>query len=346
MKVKIILLFIVFLNVTFGLFAQKKWTLEQCVNTALTNNLDIKQQKLISKSKEIEYRQAKNNLLPNLNGNVGQTFTFGRSLTSENSYINANSQNSSLELNTSLMLFDGLKMKYDIEVRKIELLQSKSDLKIVEKDIILNVSIVFLQVLQNKELLKNAENQISITQQNIERIKELVKSGKLAEGEIYELQAQLAKEELIKVRAENKLKLSLLDLSQIMNLNNDEGEKIKDIIYPEELYTDNLALLSIDEIYENALKNRPEIQSVKYQLQNNSNYIKIAKSYYMPYLSLGANWQTGYYYTNNNKNNFSFIKQFNSNMQTGIRLDLAIPIFNKFKTKNNIEKLLLDKEKK
>ena len=185
MKTKTIFISICLLLLTSGVSAQRAWTLEQCIDTALANNRGIKQQRLMQKSKEIAYKQSKNTLLPNLNANVNQDFSFGRSLDDNYNYQNSNSRGTSFGISSGLLLFDGMKMKYNIEARKSELLAAGADVQKVEKDIILNVSTVFLQALQNKEMLKNAENQLNITKENIERRTELIKVGKLAEGEIY-----------------------------------------------------------------------------------------------------------------------------------------------------------------
>ena len=343
MKLKILILLTITSFVSIS--AQKMWTLEQCIDTALANNRNIRQQQLMYKSKEIAYKQSKNDLLPNLSGSINQNFGFGRSLDDNYNYVNSNSIGTSFGLGTSLTLFDGKKMKYNIEAKKTELLASGADLEKVEKDIILNVSTVFLQTLQNKELLKNAETQLSITRENIERRKELINAGKLAEGEIYELLAQEAKEELSRVQAENNVKLSLLDLAQVMNL--EQGNDL-DVIVPENLFQNELSVLSSNEVYNSAVQNRPEIKSAQFRLQTSEKNVEIAKSYYFPKLSLSANVGTGY----NNlavdlqapTEKYPFGKQLSDKLSSSVGLSLDIPIFDKFQTKSNIENAKLDVE--
>ncbi|MHB9056654.1 MAG: TolC family protein [Paludibacteraceae bacterium] len=322
-------------------YGQHSWTLQECIDTALINNRNIKQQKLNYKSKEISYNQAKADRLPNLNASVGQNFNFGRSLTVDNTYQNSNSNTTSFSVSSGLNLFNGFKMKNTIEVRQAELLAAGADVQKIEKDIILNVSSVFLQVLQNKELLLNAENQLKITSENIARRKELINSGKMAQGEIYELQAQEAKEELSRVQAENQLQLSLLDLSQVLEL--DHFQDI-DVVVPTNLLENELALLSADEVYASALVNRPEIKSAQHRLESSLKNIEIAKAGYLPSLSMGAQWGTGYYNMSNVPNNTSFGTQFSNNMSTGIGLSLSIPIFNRFEVKNQVESAKLNAE--
>ena len=321
--------------------AQRLWTLEQCIDTALTHNRNIKQQQLSYKAKEIAYAQAKANLLPNLNASAGQNFNFGRSLGADNTYISSNSATSSFGISSDLTLFDGLKMKYNIEAKKADLLASGADWLKVEKDIILNVSTVFLQVLQNKELLQNAANQLDLTRKNMTQRKELIQAGKLAEGEIYELQAQEAKEEFSLVQAENNLQLSKLDLSQVMDL---EDFKDLDIVVPVNLMENELALLSAEEVYKSALQSRPELKAAQFRLQSSEKNIAIAKADYLPSLGFGAQIGTGYYNMSRLPVNEAFGDQISNNLSTALGFRLSIPVFNRFEVKNRVKSAKLEVE--
>lgn len=333
MKTKIFTIIAV-LSLVMSAQAQKVWTLEECIDTALANNRYIKQQKLSQKAGEVSYKQAKAARLPNLNASAGQSFNFGRSLAVDNTYQNTNSLSSSFSLSSGLSLFDGFRTKNNIEARQAELLAAGADVEKIERDITLNVSIVFLQVLQNKELLQNALNQLEITKENIERRQALIEAGKLAEGETYELQAQEAKEQLAIVQAENQLQLSLLELAQVLELNEFRD---MDISEPKDILISEIMLLTAEDVYESAVEARPEIKSAEYRLQSSMKNIDIAKAGSLPSLSLGGNWGTGYYNMSNLPSNTPFGTQFKNNMSTGIGLNLAIPIFNRFETKNQVE---------
>ena len=321
--------------------AQRLWTLEQCIDTALSHNRNIKQQQLSYKAKEIAYAQAKANLLPNLNASAGQNFNFGRSLGADNTYISSNSATSSFGISSDLTLFDGLKMKYNIEAKKADLLASGADWLKVEKDIILNVSTVFLQVLQNKELLQNAANQLDLTRKNMTQRKELIRAGKLAEGEIYELQAQEAKEEFSLVQAENNLQLSKLDLSQVMDL---EDFKDLDVVVPVNLMENELALLSAEEVYNSAVQSRPELKAAQFRLQSSEKNIAIAKADYLPSLGFGAQIGTGYYNMSRLPVNEAFGDQISNNLSTALGFRLSIPVFNRFEVKNRVKSAKLEVE--
>ena len=332
---------IILIFCTLQISAQRVWTLQECVDTALMNNRNIKQQRLNYKSKVISYNQAKSDRLPNLNASIGQNFNFGRSLSVDNTYQNSNSQNTSFSVSSGVNLYNGFRMKNAIEARQAELMAAGADVQKIEKDIILNVSAAFLQVLQNKELLRNADNQLQITRENMARRKELIEAGKLAQGEIFEIQAQEANEELSRVQAENQLQLSLLDLAQVLEL--DHFQDI-DVAVPVNLLENELALLSADEVYISALASRPEIRSAQYRLESSLKNIEIARAGYLPSLSLGAQWGTGYYNMSNMPTNPSFGTQFSNNISTGVGLSLSIPIFNRYEVKNQVENAKLNVE--
>ena len=322
-----IIIFIAAILTAFFVNAQKPWTLQQCVDTALANNRNIKQRELMRQNNEIAWQQARNNLLPNLNASASQTWSFGRSTVTDGRTLDGNSNNSSFGISSGITLFDGLKMKYEIDARMADLKKSEADVLKIRQDIALSVSSAFLQVLLNKELLQIADDQYKLTGARIDQQKSLVEAGKLAEGELLELFSQQAKEELSRTQAENTLQLSLLDLAQILELR--DFEKL-DITIPADLLENELQLLSAESVFASAVKNRAEIKSAEYQLKGSEKNIQIAKSGYYPTLELGADMGKSY---------------FNSTatpLSTRVGLNLRVPIFNKFQVKNQVRSAQID----
>ncbi|MDN5306350.1 MAG: outer membrane protein [Bacteroidota bacterium] len=313
--------------------AQQQLTLEQCIAIALENNRNVKQQELNKQNREIAYNQARADLLPNLNASAGQNFVFGRSIGLDNTYQNTNSSQTSFSLGSDITLFDGLRMKHNIDARRADVNASQADLDKIRDDIVISVSTAFLQVLLNKELLQISEDQIELTNANIAQRSELIKNGKMAEGEIYELEAQKAKEELNRVQAESNLKLALLDLAQIMEI---ENVSDLDITAPpaEKLIGESI-LLSSDVVYQNALINRPEISGANFRLESAQKEVLMSKAQLYPTLSFGANVGTGYYHMSNRTND-SFSSQMRNNMSNSVGFSLRIPIFNRFQVHNSI----------
>ena len=228
---------------------------------------------------------------------------------------------------------DGLRKKYNIEARKAEMQSSEADLDKIKSDIELQVTIAYLQVLLSKENLQTQESQLELSQQKIQQMQALVEAGKLPEGELYELNAQLAKEELSLTQLQHHLKLALLDLAQLIEL--DEFENF-DIQSEMDMQPMNQLPLSADRVYQSALQNRPEIRAAEYRLVGNLKNIDIARSAFYPSLNLGAQLGSGYYNLKG-VDNPSFSRQMNDNLSTHIGFNLHIPIFNRFETKTRVQ---------
>ncbi len=321
-----------FLTISFTGMAQQL-TLEECIKIALENNRNIKQQELNKQTREIAYSQARADLLPNLNASVGQNFVFGRSIGLDNTYQNTNSSQTSFGIGADITLFDGLRMKHNIDARKADMYASEADLEKMQDDIVMSVSTAFLQVLMNKELLQISVEQIELTKANIARRTELIKSGKMAQGEIYELEAQQAKEDLNRVQAENNLKLSLLDLAQIMEV---ENVATLDVVAPPaETLIDQSTLLTSETVFQSAVANRPEIRGANFRLESAQKEVLMSKAQLYPSLSFGANMGTGYYNMSGRPND-AFDTQLRNNMSNSLGFNVRIPIFNRFQVKNSI----------
>jgi len=317
----------------FPVTAQQKYTITECIEIALGNNRNIKQQELNRQQREIAYSQARADLLPSLNASAGQNFVFGRSIGLDNTYQNTNSSQTSFGIGADITLFDGLRMKHSIDARKADMHASEADLDKMRDDIIMSVSTAFLQTLLNKELLQIAENQLETTRADITRRTALVNSGKMARGELYEQEAQLAKEELNRVQAESNLRLSLLDLAQIMEL--EQFDDFDVTAPPAETLISETPLLASEAVYESAQVNRPIIRSMQYRIESSEKERLMARSQFYPSLSFGANMGTGYYKMNG-RDNDPFGTQLRNNVSNSLGFSLRIPIFNKFQVRNNV----------
>jgi len=342
MKAKIIMILAVLLSSSVAMAQAKIWTLQQCVDTALVKNRSVKQQTLGKKSKEIAYDQARKNRLPNLTGGASQGVNFGRTLAENNPYQNgvATSVSTSFDLSSSLLLFNGFRLKNEIEAKKADMNASDADLENTKVTITTNVAAGYLQILLNKELLHISAEQLELTKAKIEQRQALVASGKMAEGEMLELIAQQSKEELSRIQAENNLKLSLLDLAQYIELDNFEN---LDVETPDKLSENDFQLLLADDVYASAITHRPEVKTAEFKLKSSEYSLAIAKSGYYPSLSLNGSLGSRYSADNSVnsttglKNGFdSFGKQLSDKIGAGFSLNLSVPIFDRFTTHNNV----------
>ena len=313
----------------------EQYTLEQCIDVALQNNLQVRTQENNLQTQRLQYNQARQNLLPSVSGYASQSWSWGRSTGVDNISISQNMANTGLGLNANLVLFDGLAMKYNIDKAKSQVNMSEAELQKIRLDIKLNITAMYLQVLLNKELEQVAQQQLDDTRSKVERAQALVDANRLAQGELYTLEAQAAKEENSLIQAQNTTKLSLLDLAQAMELTFSDDFDINS--QPLTSLNPELSTLNNNEVYQKALNNRPEIKAAMYQIESQQIALKSTKSAYSPTLSLGAGLSTGYYHLYG-ADNASFGKQLGDNLSTNVGLNLTIPIFDRMQTPNSVKR--------
>lgn len=316
-----------------AVLSAETYSMQQCIDTALVRNLSVLSGELQTETYRLNYQQQRQNLLPHISGSVGQSFSFGRSTGVDNITRSQNIANTSIGLNASLVLFDGLGMKFRIDEARASMQASEADLEKLKADIRINICGMFLKALLNKELLAVADSQLLATAQRLERTERMVESGRTAEGELYQQRAQYAGDELNRTQAENNLRLALLDLAQAMEIPYDPDF---DITAPDNV-SDAVLLPDNDEVYAEALRNRPEIRAGEAQLQAQESALKGAKAAWSPTLSAGAGLNTGYYHLFG-ADNTAFGKQLGDNFSTSVGLNLTIPIFDRMQTPNAVKK--------
>ena len=312
--------------------AQESWNLERCIKHAIEHNLSIKQKEAAKIQSEVELHTAQWSRLPNLNGNVGQSFNFGRALQADNTYENRNTRNTNFSLGTNIPLFTGLQIPNNIALSKLNLKAATEDLEKAKEDISIQVASYFLQVLFNEELAKVAENQVQLSQEQLERKIAFFKNGKASEAEVLDAKSRLAQDKLSVVQAKNNYLLALLDLSQLLELPSPENFQVE--IPQIENVSAKLSLP--EEIYTQAMMNKPTIKAAQYRVLGAEKSIRIAQSALYPQLSLGAGIGTNYYHLSGMEN-ASFSSQWEQNMNKYLQLSLSFPLFNRFQTRNRVK---------
>jgi Outer membrane protein len=275
----------------------KQWSLRECCDYAVEHNISIKQQENQCRQQELQLSTAKNSRLPDLSGSVGQNFSFGRGLTAENTYSNTNTSSTSFGLSTSMPLFTGFRIPNEIKLNQLNLEAATADLEKAKNDIRVQVAEAYVQILYNMEISDVARRQIEIDSAQVERLEAFVKNGKAAEAELSQQKATLANSRLTATQAENNYRLSILTLTQLLELSTPEGFAI---LRPTQAELDALGQIGIsgpDQIYAEALGVKPEILSQRLKLKGSEHSIKIAQAANYPTLSLGGGLGTNYYTT-------------------------------------------------
>ncbi len=327
---------IVFLAISFNSSAQNTWSLQECIDYALQNNIQIKQQQLNTNYIENQVEQAKMNRLPNLNAQLGNDYSFGRSLTYDNTYQNVNSTSLSGGASTNVTLWNGFTLNNEVKRQQLDLQASFQDLEKAKDDLMLNIARSYLEILFAEEIVAIAEAQIEITKQQINRTGQLVDAGSLAKGALLEIQAQLAREELQLVNDQNTVQLAYLTLYQLLDLPIAENFKIEKPVLPE--IKANISMANSLDVYNNAMNARPEIIAAQLRVKSAEKQLDITKGNLYPNLSFGANYYNLYNnkYSDFNGNDITFSKQLKNNARSGMGLTLNIPVFNRFQVRNSI----------
>lgn len=291
----------------YGYAQEKKWTLSECIDCAVTHNIEVKQSDNQIQNLKVEKNTLRNSFLPNLNAGASQNFTFGRSLNQSNTYENSNIQNSSFSVSTEIPIFMGFKRTASLSQNKFDLLAAEANKELIKNNLLINVAGAYFQILLNKEIYNIALEQIQLTKEQEACTKILIDNGKAAESQLYDVRAQLADDELTATEARNSLRLSFLDLVQLMEL--DEYDEFDiDSIDGDIAIADTLSPINI---YQSALTCMPQIRQAYYALQSKTKGIKVAKSGFYPTISFVAGMSTNYY-NNNSALYENFRRQFNN----------------------------------
>jgi outer membrane protein len=328
-----IALFLFFLPI-LGFGQAQKWTLQQCIEYALENNLDVQQSQIQSAIQEENYLEQKQSIYPNLNFSSSYTNNFGLYVDPFTNELQKQKRtlNISMGLSAGVTLFSGLSTHHSIQSSKLNFESSVMSYEAIKNDISLNISTAFLTILFNKEILKVAEEQVKVTTEQVARTRELVNAGTLPRGNLFDIQAQLATEEQNLVAAENELLNSLLNLAQLLQLDQVSGF---DIVTPVLDFRDErLMQLSPDQIFTTAVENQPIIRSAQLDILSAEHGLSAARGGYYPSLFLNLGMNSGA--TDITPDPIS--SQLGDNVSERITLTLSVPIYNRRQVKSAVNR--------
>lgn len=316
--------------------AQRVMTLAQCIDYAVSHNVNVKRYANNVEQQKVQLSTARNSRLPDLTAGASQSFNFGRGLNSENAYVNRNTQSTSFNLQTSVPLLTGGRIPNEIAMSRLNLQAATADLEHARQSIALQVAAAYLQAVYAAEVVKVQEAQVAFSKIQEDRISKLFNAGKSPESDVVEAHSQVAQDEMGRTQAKCDYKLAMLDLSQLLELSSPDSIEI---VAPQGETSPTLPPLP-DRIFARAEGVKPEIQAEKLRLQAAEKNIRIAKAALYPTLSLGAGLSSEYYKTSGYQA-ASFSKQLSDNFNKSIGLSLNIPIFNRLATRNSIRQAKL-----
>lgn len=308
------------------------WTLSQCIDYALEHNLSIQQSDLSVEQQEIALNTAESSRLPGLSGSAGQNFSFGRGLTADNTYANTNTTSTSFSLGGDMTIFNGNRIKNNIELSRLDLEAATSDLARAKDDIRVAVAQAYVQILYDMEIVDVAKNQVSIDSLQVERLKEMAANGKASRAEVSAQEATLAQSNVSLTQARNTLALATLDLTQLLELPSPEGFSV---VKPSLESLETGLLMTPEAIYQDAVGIKPVIKSEEIRLDHALKNIDLAKGSFLPSLSMSAGLGTNYYTSSGYESN-PFFTQIKNNFSQYIGLNLSVPIFSRYSNRNQL----------
>jgi outer membrane protein len=352
------------------------WTLQECVDYAITNNLQVKQSVLDVESSRLTLDQARSNILPTLNGSSSYGFNFGlNNDPTTGILVNQNSRSNSFSINSNVPLFSGFQLRNTIKQSQYNYEAAQSDIEKSRNDIILNIVSAYMQVILSEELLQTAQLQLASTQQMADRTQKLFKAGSVAESNVFEINSQIASDEVSIVNAQNQKDIAELSLIQLLNIKPMADFEVVKPQIPDP--KEELINFNPDEVYDVAQQNMPEVRGADIRVKSALVGIDISKGAYLPQLSLGASLGTNYFnlqkvrvtglgeevtvtdnigYVNGDQSQpvtrtsklrppiteeYTYFSQLSDNRGEGVFFNLNIPIFNGFRARNGVQRSVI-----
>ncbi|TWI79347.1 outer membrane protein [Lacibacter cauensis] len=355
----------VFLLLCMFVTRAQEMSLQQCIDTALKRNILVQQTGLQMHAAEVNKNQAKMNLLPNVNGNWNYGNNFGRNVDPiTNTYTNNQLSSSNAGLDAGVILFNGMRLQNLIQQTNFSYKAAELDYKQAQDNLLLNVTLAYMQVLLSEDILTVSRTQLQVTKKQIERMEVLVKEGSAGSYQLTDIKGQQANELIAIVNLENSLQQAKLTLCQLMNVPYAAGLQLqRGIQLNNTLYTQTAA-----DVIAAAMEYMALVKANQYRIKSAEKNIQVAKSGYYPTISLGASAgssysslftrltpttvseiETGTYIKNGaartpvyrEMQNFSsssvrYFKQMENNIGFFTGISMQIPLFNNLQTKNRV----------
>lgn len=341
------------------------WGLQQCIDHAQKNNISLKQSEIQNHIYKNNLTQSKASILPTVNAGAQHTYNFGRTIDRyTNTFANTQVLSQNFYISSNVVIWSGLAQYNNIKANQYQYLSNRESYEQQKNDLALNVATAYINVIFSEEILEISKAQFKITQEQLERTQKLADAGTLAKSAVYDLKAQLANEDVNVTGADNNYQIALLTLKQLLNLDTLNNFKIT---RPNlELSADNLNTLTVQNIYETALKNQHSIKSAEYSLLAAEKNLAVARGRMSPTLSATGTLGTGtsgldkkvdavnfvgvdttaittggdFVLTPKTEvitSNKPFADQFKDNVNKSVGFTLSIPIFNGLQTYTNVK---------
>ncbi|MBD1434166.1 TolC family protein [Sphingobacterium sp. DN00404] len=311
-------------------------SLAECVRLAVENNPTLKQTELNVYRHQINYKQARYNRLPSLEGNINHGYNEGRSVNATtNQFVNTSFFSGGQSLYLSAPIFNGFQILHDIRRRASAQEAGKFEFEGAVNELKLDVIEAYVLVLTAQDMLRQTEGQLAVTQENVERMEIMHREGAADPGDFYDLKGQLRTDQNLLETNKQALYDRRLRLAALLNRAVDELPELEPLSFSidQKRYSDA-------ELYRTAMNVLPQFKALDWRITEAQQQINVMKSDYYPSLSLSASIQSRF--SSIDDSGFNYWQQFRNYPAKGISLSLRIPIFSKMRVRTQVKLAKLD----
>ncbi len=313
------------------LSAQQMLSLQECAELLTKNNLTFRDGQLQAEAAQAQWRQAKSQQLPQLGVNLSQSVNLGRSIDRfTNAYIDQLYNSSYVGASVDETLFQGFRVQNEIRQNRL-LKESALENSVAVRDAQLLLMVrAYVQVLATKALYESAQQQVTTSEEQVDRVEKQVKAGVVGANGLYEIRAQLSNDKFDEVTFLNSYRVARLSLFQLLNLPPDPNVEFR----PLSVSANEPAPLSADDLFEETQQNFPLIRAAELRRQSFNYLVKSIKGRNLP--SLGASANFGAFYASTNKQ-LDYFDQLNATRNGSLGINLYIPIMGRWQTRPRID---------
>lgn len=325
----------------------KQWSLRNCIDYALANNIQLQKAKIKEYSALEDVKQSQAALLPSLNLSTSQNVNYtpwpqqGRATVADGyvqSSVDKVYYNGSYSLSGNWTVWNGNKNRNNVKLNKVAAEQARLDSATTANNVLEQIAQLYVQILYSNEAIAVTKESLKTSQTNEQRGKTMVEVGKMSKADLAQLTAQRAQDEYAIVEAESNLRNYKRQLKELLQITSDEEF---DVAVPST--TDDMALEAVpalNDVYAASLEQRPEIKNAKLGIESSDLGIKVAKAGRMPTVSLNAGVMTS---TSSMSDN-AWGTQMKNNFSLGGGVTVSIPLFDNRQTKTAVNKAKLQKQ--
>lgn len=282
-----------FFVISMQLIAQtNQWSLQKCIEFGQKNNIGLKQSEISTQINKNTLMQSKASVLPTINGGAQHTYNFGRTIDRyTNTFANSQVLSQNFYLSSNVIIWSGLAQYNSIKANQFQYLSSYENFLQQQNDLALNIATAYINVIFSDEILQIAKAQYQMTSEQLLRTQQLADAGTLAKSAVYDLNAQLANEDVNVISADNNYQLAMLGLTQLLNLDTIQNFTVeKPLVVISE---NDIKTISVQDIYNTALKNQHSIKAAQYNVMSAKKTLDVAKGKFSPTLSAIGSLGTG-----------------------------------------------------